>query len=137
MTGWGGKNVFVDLMKRSRPWITFTTEPGYPWGTGKNEFIPQDENGYATKIPFSIPDGPDQSIRTVINTSGTFLPHGEYLFTYKGEGTFRFWPNKELNYTEIEPGKGILTVSKDKQNITLEIFSSTEGNHLRACLESL
>ena len=122
---WNGDNVFVDLMKKSRTWITFATEPGYPWETKKNEFIPVDENGYATKVPFSIPDGPDQRIRTVINHSSTYLPHGEYLFTYEGEGDFRFWPGNDLNYRELEPGKGIITIAKDNQSIFLEIFSST------------
>ena len=131
LADWTGANLFVDLMKKSRDWITQSTKAGDPWDTQLREFIPRDENGYALKVPFSVPGKPDQTLITVINSSGTQIPVGDYLFLYEGEGNFLFWPNNELKYTQIQPGKGYLTVSKPDQQIFLQIRSSKEGDHLR------
>lgn len=119
----------IDLMKKSRRFITQDLVDRRSWDSNLYDQMPKDENGYPLEVPFTINDSPQQQVVTVLNNPKTPVPTGDYLFTYDGEGEFSFIPQR--SYQSIEPGRGILTIDHSTPQIQLNIKSSVKGNHLR------
>ncbi len=119
----------VDLMKKSRQFITQDAVNRSAWNSNLYTQMPKDANGYPLEVPFTIDGSPEQQVVTVMSNAKTPVPTGEYLFTYEGEGEFSFIPQR--SYRELAPGRGILTVDDTNPQIQLNIRSSQLGNHLR------
>ena len=82
---WMPDHVFVDVFKKSRDWVTRNADGSGAWDSGKEIFIPRDDSGWPTEVPFSPSDGsPSQIVHTLV----TVLQGGTYMMYYKGQGTF-------------------------------------------------
>ncbi len=82
---WMPDHVFVDVFKKSRDWVTRNADGSGPWDSEKEVYIPRDEFGWPTQIPFTPTDGgPSQIVHTIV----TVLKGGTYALYFEGRGSF-------------------------------------------------
>jgi len=82
---WMTDHVFVDVFKKSRDWVTRNADGSGPWDSGKRSYIPRDDAGWPTEIPFTPSDGsPPQMVHTLM----TVMKAGTYTVYFRGLGTF-------------------------------------------------
>ncbi len=120
-------------MKYSRSWITFNSvwleEGENPWDTGAVDRIPADDNGYPLELPFTVAGTETtQVVRTVwANTSS--LPEGVYTVLYDGEGTIDV--EFDGSILSREPGRVLFNLRHRDDILSLNLFESRKGNHVR------
>jgi hypothetical protein len=130
---------FVDLMRGARDWIPGRTgcfdcrTPGDPVNPACVEpnvcpvTLPLDADGYVTALDAGI----GQIARTVIyagfNTPGR-LPTGRYTLLFDGAGNMTIDGASNVN---TQAGRIEFDLNNTSQNITINILSTTLGNHIR------
>lgn len=123
---------FKDFFKSCGTWITYDPNPpggNFVWNTENQSHIPADSNGYATVIPFNVPNGSGQNnLRGIISALG-FVPVGTPMrLLYDGVGTLQMQGN--VTVTGNQPGQ-IDFVANDDGNIFFNLVFSQQGNHVR------
>ncbi len=82
---WTTDHVFVDVFKKSRDWVTRNADGSGPWDSEKERYIPRDDVGWPTQVPFTPPDGgPTQIVHTLV----TVVKGGTYALYFEGRGDF-------------------------------------------------
>lgn len=115
---------YRNVMNTSTDLMTFDLDgPSGAFNTEKANLIPRDRNGYPLEIPYVVKPGTaPQGARFMINN----VYKGKFLFTYDGEGTFRFdMPSEQRN------GKTYITLDGKGGHVWFDIRSSKKGNHVR------
>ncbi|MFN0174877.1 MAG: PKD domain-containing protein [Saprospiraceae bacterium] len=129
---WTPSRPFKDFFKSCGTWITYDPNPpggNFIWNTGNQAHIPVDVDGYATQIPFTVPNGSGQNrLRGIISASG-FVPQGVPLrLIYEGVGSLQM--QGAVTVTSNQPGQ-IDFVVNDNGNIFFNLTASQLGNHVR------
>jgi len=129
---WTPSRPFKDFFKSCGTWITYDPNPpggNFVWNTENQIHIPADVDGYATQIPFAVPNGSGQNnLRGIISASG-FVPQGVPLrLIYEGVGTLQM--QGAVTVTSNQPGQ-IDFVVNDDGNIFFNLSASQLGNHVR------
>jgi PKD repeat protein len=123
---------FKDFFKSCGTWITYDPNPpggNFTWNTGNQQHIPADANGYATVVPFTVPNGSGQNNMRGILSAGGFLPVGVPLrLLYDGVGTLQMQGN--VTVTNNQPGQIDFTAN-NADNIFFNLTASQSGNHVR------
>lgn len=118
---------FVDLAKEGSEWITQNLNSRAPWDTKMNDYIPVDENGYPTVVPFLAPNGTPQKVLMI--TSNPTYPSGDYLLLFEGEGDLEIW-GRNITYRREAPNRYVITRNQGDR-INIAITRSVKGNHIR------
>jgi hypothetical protein len=113
---------FTDAMKSCGAMFTYPHGTWNIWNSAQIDKIPKDRNGWPTQIPYEV-EGVQQDVRFMLNS----LYDGEYVVLYDGVGTITFGG---VTPTVID-GKQHINLPGIKTNISLNITSSTYGNHIR------
>ncbi|MDO8367295.1 MAG: PKD domain-containing protein [Saprospiraceae bacterium] len=129
---WTPSRPFKDLFKSCGGWITYDPNPpggNFVWNTENQAHIPTNADGYATQIPFNVPNGSGQNLlRGIISASG-FIPQGVPIrLVYEGVGTLQMQGN--VTVTNNQPGQ-IDFVVNDDGNIFFNLTASQSGNPVR------
>lgn len=125
-------NPFKDYFKSCGAWITYDPDPpggNFIWNTGNQQYIPADLDGYATQVPFAVPNGSGQNaLRGIISALG-FIPAGVPMrLLYDGVGTLQMQGN--VTVTVNQPGQIDFTAN-DADNIFFNLTFSQAGNPVR------
>lgn len=126
---WAPHWMFVDGMKRARPWVPFVPDSDV-WHSGAT--IPLDEQGMPKRVPFVPPEGgPPQHVRTVLfdELDGRF-PAGKYVLEFQGSGVLEVegdTPNRVIR----APGRHVLDVTPTNRGIWFIIRRSDPKDHIR------
>jgi len=123
---------FKDFFKSCGTWITYDPNPpggNFVWNTENQQYIPTNADGYATQIPFSVPNGSGQNLlRGIISAIG-FIPKDVPLrLIYDGIGTLQM--QGDVTITSNQPGQ-IDFVINDEGNIFFNLTASQAGNPVR------
>lgn len=123
---------FKDFFKSCGTWITYDPNPpggNFVWNTENQAHIPVDADGYATQVPFTVPNGSGQNLlRGIISALG-FIPEGVPMrLLYDGVGTLQMQGN--VTVTNNQPGQ-IDFVVNDDGNIFFNLLASQAGNPVR------
>lgn len=132
---WVPDHVFVDVFKKSRNWITRNADGSGEWSSGKEAFLPTNEQGWPTQVPFLPSDGsPAQIVHTLV----TVMKEGVYTLFYEGCGTFRVGTSGGASREVVADGIGekslSLNVTLDENGegiIWLEILRTDSTDYLR------
>lgn len=129
---WTQSRPFKDFFKSCGAWITYDPNPpggNFVWNTENQAHIPVNADGYATQVPFSVPNGSGQNLlRGIISASG-FIPQGVPLrLIYEGVGTLQM--QGAVTVTSNLPGQ-IDFVINDNGNIFFNLTASQLGNPVR------
>jgi len=129
---WTQSRPFKDFFKSCGAWITYDPNPpggNFVWNTENQAHIPVNVDGYATQVPFSVPNGSGQNLlRGIISASG-FIPQGVPLrLIYEGVGTLQM--QGAVTVTSNQPGQ-IDFVVNDHGNIFFNLTASQLGNPVR------
>lgn len=123
---------FKDFFKSCGTWITYDPNPpggNFVWNTENQAHIPADSNGYATGVPFIVPNGSGQNnLRGILSALG-FIPVGTPMrLLYDGVGALQMQGN--VTVTNSQPGQ-IDFVANDDGNIFFNLTFSQQGDHVR------
>jgi PKD repeat protein len=123
---------FKDFFKSCGTWITYDPAPpggNFVWNTENQAHIPADADGYATAVPFAVPNGSGQNhLRGILSALG-FIPVGTPMrLLYEGSGTLQMQGN--VSVTSNQPGQ-IDFVANDDGNIFFNLTFSQSGNPVR------
>ena len=123
---------FKDFFKSSGVWITYDPNPpggNFVWNTENQAHIPVNADGYATQVPFTVPNGSGQNLlRGIISAIG-FIPQGVPLrLLYEGVGTLQM--QGAVTVTSNQPGQIDFEVNDDG-NIFFNLTASQSGNPVR------
>jgi PKD repeat protein len=129
---WTPSRPFKDFFKSCGGWITYDPNPpggNFVWNTENQVHIPRDVDGYATQIPFDVPNGSGQNLlRGIISATG-FIPQGVPMrLIYEGVGTLQM--QGAVTVTNNQAGQ-IDFVVNDNGNIFFNLTASQAGNHVR------
>lgn len=125
---WSSQIIFVDVFKRSLPWITFGMSPNGQWGT--NVDIPLDENGYPLEIPYvsDTPNSNPQGVASYIfNEMDGHYPSGVYTLIFEGSGGLIIG-NGDNEVFFSEGGSYPVTINAELGDLLLLIISSNVEN---------
>lgn len=123
---------FVDLFRGARDWIPGKAgcfdcrDGGGGCGGTCPVTLPRDADGYVTQLDAGI----SQIARSVIYAGFTpgRLATGRYTMLFDGDGTMTIDGASNVN---TQPGRIEFDLNNTAQNITLNILSTTLGNHVR------
>ncbi len=123
---------FKDFFKSCGTWITYDPDPpggNFVWNTENQQHIPTNADGYATQVPFAVPNGSGQNLlRGIISALG-FIPKDVPLrLMYDGVGTLQM--QGAITITSNQPGQ-IDFVINDEGNIFFNLTASQTGNPVR------
>lgn len=131
---------FTDLFKQSRPWITAAPNGCTPpaiqgascFDTLEASQLDLDSDGWVRSLPACGGTTPVFCIaRTVINSSGTPYPNGNYLVLYDGQGTLSYSGGASRIAAQSTPGRDVVAVNGSQLWI-LDITSTAAApNHVR------
>lgn len=123
---------FKDFFKSCGTWITYDPNPpggNFVWNTENQPYIPADVDGYATQVPFTVPNGSGQNLlRGIISALGFIPQEVPMRLIYEGEGTLQMQGN--LTVTNQQPGQ-IDFIIHDEGNIFFNLSASQAGNPVR------
>lgn len=126
---WASHLMFVDAIKRARPWIPFV--PGSDvFDSGAK--VPVDETGMPLEVPFTPPEGgPRQLVRTLLfeELSGRY-PRGRYVLEFKGSGTLELSGDAGRRVFR-RPGRYLLDVRPTSAGLRIEILRSLKRDPIR------
>ncbi len=130
---WSASWPFVDVFKRTRPWMTRSVDDAIgrsTWDTGFGSLIPVDTNGWPTRAPFPV-NGTNQLVHTVMSSLNEA---GAYRFIYEGSGSLyiRWSPggSADLIATGGVQSFSFATTTPDTQ-VLVEIHTSATNDYLR------
>ncbi|MEY3240208.1 MAG: hypothetical protein RIR11_1646 [Bacteroidota bacterium] len=123
---------FKDFFKSCGRWITYDPNPpggNFTWNTENQQYIPTDADGYATVLPYTVPNGSGQNLLRGIISANGFIPMGVPLrLLYDGVGTLQM--QGAVTVTSTAPGQ-IDFIVNDEGNIFFNLTASQLGNHVR------
>lgn len=124
---WERSPTFIDPMKSMKDWHLKNAD----WSGGYTSGCPLDsleidENGYPVEIPQTITGYAPQMVETMLPENH---PAGQYVFTYDGEGTFRF--HLGASVVSQEQGRWVIDYPGGGTSVAFVIESTPRGNHLR------
>jgi len=136
LNSYAAQLIFVDVFKRSRPWIPNNYPQDDSWDSGVA--IPMDADGYPLQIPYSPPrGGPDQIVTTLMYDTlklGEY-PAGNYTLIFDGMGTIHISGTVTGGETLVFNNGGThsvtITPGISDGEVLLEIIASQLGNHIR------
>jgi hypothetical protein len=132
ISDWGSDWPFVDLMKKSRRWLTRNADGSGSWDSNLSAFIPRDADGYPLEVPFDPPGAPPpQIVHTLVACPPTT---GTYIFACEGTGRLRLtWPGGGWHSFQPTGGASQYPLAINQPNVTvfLEILETSAGDHLR------
>jgi len=129
---WTPSRPFKDFFKSSGTWITYDANPpggNFIWNTENQAHIPVNADGYATQVPFTVPNGSGQNLLRGIISADGFIPQGVPLrLIYEGVGTLQM--QGAVTVSSNQPGQ-IDFVVNDNGNIFFNLTASQLGNPVR------
>ena len=129
---WTASRPFKDFFKSCGTWITYDPNPpggNFIWNTENQAHIPVNADGYATQVPFTVPNGSGQNLLRGIISADGFVPQGVPLrLIYEGVGTLQM--QGAVTVTSNQPGQ-IDFVVNDNGNIFFNLTASQLGNPVR------
>lgn len=128
---WSSQIIFVDVFKRSFPWVTFEMVDNGQWDTNAN--IPLDANGYPLEVPF-IPEGGNgipQGVASYIFTGMEgHYPSGTYTLMFEGAGGL-ILGNGDNETFYSEGGSYPVDINSDFGDLMLIIIHSDVENPIQ------
>lgn len=123
--------MFVDAMKRARPWVPFV--PGSNFDSGVT--VPVGRTGMPLEVPFVPADGgPPQLVRTVVfNDMDGRYPSGRYVLEFSGRGTVVVQGDVPRRVFR-RPGRHPIEVTPKSEGLVIELRKSDKGNPLRGLM---
>ncbi|MBD3241960.1 MAG: hypothetical protein GF331_15330 [Chitinivibrionales bacterium] len=124
---WERSPTFIDPMMAMGDWHLKNAD----WSGGYSSGCPLDSlevdsNGYPVEIPQTITGYQPQMVETILPAHH---PAGRYVFTYDGEGTFRFFLGASV--VSNEAGRAIVDYPGGGATVAFVIESTPRGNHMR------
>jgi hypothetical protein len=121
---------FVDVFKRTRPWMTRNLDGSGAWDSGFGPLILVDTNGWPTQVPFAV-NGTNQLVHTIIVNLNEA---GAYNFIYEGTGMLYFscYPGASASLTATGGVQSFsFTAPIDGAQAIVEIHRSATNDYLR------
>jgi hypothetical protein len=131
---------FLDAFKSSRQWIPQCVN-GQPnckgeWDTGEYNLLNLDEKGWVKSLP--SPEDPPQYTRVstlLLREIPNRYPAGQYIVTYKGEGTIEYSFDAKKDEAASQPGRDIINVDASQGGGIMVTITATDpkktGNYIR------
>jgi hypothetical protein len=130
---YGSEWPFVNIMKYGRTWTphnnTWVSGGVNAWDSGLLDQIPLDADGYPLSLPVEVPGAEAPQIVRTLWANTDALPVGKYVVLYDGEGDLDVWGDASV--VSKSPGRMEINVTHGADIFTLDIKTSTLGNHVR------